>query len=84
MSQPRGILLQFPNTIHDLEALPDGARLEPGERVRYKGRFWRVDEAPHCSDPQSPKKYFLTLVNARGQRFCLRCGVVDGVGQQAI
>jgi len=78
MSQsPRGLLLQFPDHVPDLDALPEGTLLEPGTRVRYKGRFWRVAPTPHCADPADKSYYMVSLINAKGRRYCLRCGLLD-------
>jgi len=84
MSQPpRGLVLQFPENVPDLDALPEGTLLEPGTRVRLKGRFWRVAEKPHCADPSDSSRYMVALVNASGRRYCLRCGLLDECGMQA-
>ncbi len=72
----RGLLLTFPRQIPALEALPEGTLLEPGQRVRYRGRLWRVAEDPCCRDPHDPEFDMVTLVDDAGQRFCLHCGIL--------
>lgn len=55
----------------DLDNLPDGVEMEPGQEVMRDGRRWKVDTLPHCYDD--------LLVLARqeeGERWCSVCGDV--------
>ena len=70
MSSRRGKLLTLPGHTPELSALPAGAGLTPGMRLRYRGRLVTVDGDPHCPD-EAP-----TLVDDEGARICLVCGPV--------
>ena len=73
MNKPCGQLLAFPGATDnalDLDALfsDDNVEefdLERGQRVRFQGQLWTVDETPHCYDD------VLVLVQAEtGRRWC--------------
>lgn len=67
--KPRGQLHSFPGQVLDLEQLPPGTELRPGDRIRHDGRMWTVDARSHCYDD--------TLVLVReGERWCQIHGAV--------
>jgi len=69
----RGELHPFPGQVLDFDALPEGAVIHPGQRVRHADEVWTVDELPHCFDNLP------TLLRGDGEdqvRWCSVCGPV--------
>ncbi len=70
--KPRGQLLAFGDKLVDLTPLRESGEdfdVEVGQRVRFQGEVWTVDERPHCYDD------FIVLVRP-GARFCWIHGLV--------